>query len=716
MANSCPEYTSNQGPLGEFDLKTRVDLARMVAYRYFLEANSPRDFYFEDLLNCFIALVQQPVSFAVFRRSKQDEVTLCFHFCSDKEHRGWFEKELLDHPPQDTADQTEIFNLFPGLLGDEYYISILLMHTKVPSTEHRTTRIYKVSGNSKPQNSEDYISMCASAFFEKKWDGFHTLFCANGKAALLNSLVGLEKNNRGITDCSDNKWPPTFDEVFQARLRLQRPNTEKEKWHSKVEHIFARALNSARFGSQSVSKLMYITQNSGEANTSNNQGFSNKCKCPQNMMVMYRSFDRDEYDTTEEADEGRHNNENGSYQYNLRFLLDEGGVNDTGSIRAYFDHLTCSYADAPHRYEEGSARLLYRKILDGEAASSGEFRNVKIDLDILQIIILWMDEFFWATLRRPNGLDTCLDILKAPIGEKSRSFCDPVMHTGIIHLNKLFERSGGLDRVDLTEINDKRDEIKLIGDQYKERSLESVEFISRVGELLGDGSFVDDLKRIVVFYYAFCGMAAESGMDPLRHNPKDLTAVLMPVKMRGAAWAVTIHATFMDAEVGVKSYEYLPLWMANFLLMTSQRQNYGSKMDVILWDRAQRRVTRLLEKEIGKFGVEHIDQALGNVNELLEREQRLVPYVFPKFSTSVNKNEQLIPGRFIELFPPTEGSHLILRICWTITENPFFVSRQPWSGEPTRMFEQAVSLGVMHGLQQYFSKLQKNTTKEPNNA
>lgn len=722
MAKTKKPYSPDQGPLTNAMLKNRVDLARMVSYRYFFEVKSKDDFYLEDLLNSFIALVQQPISFAIYRKD-DFQSKLCFHFCSDKEHRKWFEDELDEYPPKQIRTGGAHFNLFPELLDHEYSIVIFLMHTKVWLNRERSTQIKKTTKTIKPENREEYISICATRFFENPWDGFHSLFKKTAESAIRSSIERVEKNNRPIANNAtapnsedSSNWPISHGEISKARGEIGRPNSNKEDWHNKVAQIFSRAIQTFDFGNQSISQLMHIDEEYAD-----DQG-----PFPQNMMVMYRAFDREEKCLeTGGLDKGRHDNQNGSYQYNVRFLLDEKSSNG-GSIKEHLEELKLQFSDNPHSYQnEKNTRLLYRNILRDTAIDDDDdvkIREKKFKRGLLLAITQWMDVDFWHLLRSEGGINECLRRFKTPVGNNSRSFCDPVLQTGLIHFNSIFEKSGGLDRVDISSAEENSRAVIKLSKKFEKGKISPQEYIDSIAgnkdsaPPLLDAGLLNDLRRIVIFYYVFAGMASEVGMNSEKektYNPKNLTAILMPIKMRGAAWAVTVHATYMDVEKRKKSFQYLPFWMSNFLLMTSQRQRFSTIFDRVLWENIEHRVSDLLAKYIGIRDDADLDAALLNVNKALEGEQRLLPYVFPKFKTNTSPKTQVKQGQYIDLLPKEKQSRdRVFQIFWTTTTNPFYIPRQPWSGKPRRSFEQAVKLGVMYGLQQQALRSQTSQKKD----
>ncbi len=114
--------------MSDTEMAKRIDLARLGFYRQIGRTASGRNFYFESVMNLFIAVAQMPLSFAVLRRDK-GTLLPAFHMCTDKNHQWWFEGVLRSKA---FSPSENCFPLFPDVLHNEYFISVWLMHTKRP--------------------------------------------------------------------------------------------------------------------------------------------------------------------------------------------------------------------------------------------------------------------------------------------------------------------------------------------------------------------------------------------------------------------------------------------------------------------------------------------------------------------------------------------------------------------------------------------------------
>lgn len=683
------------------ELAERVAMTRSFALRLFLDVKSPSDFYISDLMNCFIALAQQPLSFAVYRGGGEFSRPL-FHFCSDKEHYSWFVNSIKENPP--SIEDGELFPFFPSILGNQkFYISIHWMHTKTCLGGTNDTRITREE--LPPSFSKgDYIARCAEAYFVKRWDGFDSDFQETAQHCLSKSIERISNNDRGSPQKEgEAEWPKIFQDYERVLKETPHPNSNKESWHNVVSEIFSKTIRNLDFGNRAIAGLSHKSRDHDRSTD----------VFPQNMLLMYRAFDRDGVDTeTGLADQGRHFNENGSYAYNIRFLLDdpgEGGREHNSSrvksIRSYLRGI--SEAKLKPSRDAGAYSpvfdVLYSNIFDDLGAKKATLRGQDIKVNCLKMIAIAIDTYFWERLSSDQGIDEHLECFKKPVGNKARGMGDPVFSTGLIHTNNIFS-FGGLDRVDVFSIVEREESLCDLYKKHIEGKITESDMLTEFSQIWSeDASVVLDLRRIVVFYYIFLGMALEGSMnsaDVKLQDAKKLTAILMPVKMRGSVWGITVHASLLDIDTPEDSFWNSRIWVSTFYLMTSQMRRYKHLIDNILWNNAERRVMRVIAECMKENSHPDWNYALSDVNRKLQSEQRLVPYVFPQLQTNVSKDFSPDEGQYFDVGIPflENPSNRVFQVFWTLPDNPFFSARQSWDGKHSRSFKQAAELGWHHGM------------------
>jgi hypothetical protein len=183
--------------------------------------------------------------------------------------------------------------------------------------------------------------------------------------------------------------------------------------------------------------------------------------------------------------------------------------------------------------------------------------------------------------------------------------------------------------------------------------------------------------------------------------------------MHGSVWGTSIHAFYKPEDKDVSIFQHNTTWISNFLLSTSGRRKIQNRVDIVLWAQAQRRILRLLIKEIGGAqDAKTFDVAINNINAKIQGEQLLCPYALPIFDWSIKsenffgntKDDTWFVSHRIDDGLSNEKSFLCL--SWEIYENPFFTSRQSWSKKGTRNFLDAVDLGLKRGMELMSARIQ----------
>lgn len=722
-------------PINEFAIKTRVDLARVAFYRSFLEAKSGDDVYFEHLLTIFLALAQQPLNFCLFKRahneSGQPLLLPLFHFCTDKKHIADFEAYIFHNilaPPQSSTDLL-LFPLFPDLLGeDQYYISVHFMQTRDQNGDDRFRAIKSLSRVSELNDNYEYVSICAQHYFSLPWDSFKTRFGAHFCSGIKSSLDKL-KDNHAWTDANittllfhhipqwkNGEYPPLSKNLIRLQQDVKHPNQDRETWHKTVRKVLSPTLRSTRFSSDALSGLMYDEPQKYWPS----QDLLSQSPHPTNMLVAYRSFDRD---TTDLDDCGRNSTDScDGYPYNVRFLFEdiesplESERGDNEALK-YFRFLGQTYGGAPEGYERPSLtghsprikRYLFRNLPEPDDLNldGPENRN------FVAALCSFADLNFWTTLGSDgSGADECLVFLATPIGNTSRSMVDPVMNTGLVHFNKIFAKAG-LDRISLESVHKaKRQAFVELYDRYANGQLswrqlveEGVEGETGIGTAL-----FKELKRIVSFYYLFCGMAAGAitgRNSDVQYDIRNVTAVLSPIKLLGSTWGVSIHATFMNEN----TFRNRSIWMYHFFLLTLQSKNFTYLVDKALWKNVENRISRLIVRHLDaafsmadstlKNNQRRFLDAIKEVNTKIQQEQQLIPYALPVIKIFPRRGEDAELKRYIwscNIDSSKQSDAEFPQIRWMIRRNEFFIARQAWNGRGTRRFSDSIEIGMRRGL------------------
>lgn len=641
----------------------------MEVYNSFIRTKGREDYYLESTLNCFIALVQYPISFVILEKREDGSRVPAFHFCTDKEHQGFFEEYLEGY----TFTDSSVFPLFPEVLRYEKYdVAIFLMHTKPLGYNNKFSIIEKNPEKKRINSVGSYIAAAAQEFFGEPWLGFTTYFREQAREAFLSSIERTKNNHRWLSKGEVGTFPASPDEIWGKQQNILLPNKDWVSWRKKLDRLFRRAFFDGSYGYEVTSRMLHPKAHDIDYPDTSYQ--------PTNTIIGYRSF-------TRETGDLRHENENGGYPYDVTFVVPED-KRHSGSYTRYFRHLKDQYYGFSDLVKRRGKRKLFHGIKEQRCLYSKLFTLKKNHYDLKEaelkkylFISEILDREFWAILEKDDGIETFLECLRTPVGRGARSLVDPSLNTSLIHINKIFEL-GGLDRVP-------------VSNYQNINSLEGFPEDVRA-----------DMLRIVVLYYLFSGMASWSGPTG-QYDPRNIAAIIIPQKMRGATWATTIHATYMD-----DAQEYFlndNVWLSSFLLMTSSRRKNLEQFDAILWDNTKSRVTKLLINSIGASPVGLIEKPITKiVNDKLAGEQRLVPYALPIFSLSYGDGFANDSGNEIDIEFPPNG---YIRVSWEIAENDFFIARQPWTKKGTRSFRNAVHLGVRRGVGEMLSALGRSKTR-----
>ena len=692
-----------QTPLSEFplplqSLTNRVDLARIEAYSVFSEEKSADDFYLENFLNIFIALVQYPVSFIIFKKENFNIEPL-FHFCLDKSHYSWFTAMVNTTEWSDS----NTFGLLPKSLDGLYRIAVVYMHTKGRASDPCTIigesslveqlRIGKNPANSKQfsiATSSQYISACAYFFFESPWYGHFARFGSEICKPLESSIHKIHTNYSGKANV--RKWPEDGMSLLRKQHQTEYPNSgrkNKGRWEDRVNESLTQFVDDNQYGLQIFTSIANVYEKKDVSEFPRNSEFDELQ--PPNMIIAYRTFDR-QYIDGHSSPALRHKTQVGGklskrvdgYSYNVRFVMpthstdSEGQLSKINPYSAYFWRLARLRETTPHPTK---AITSYFEMVTSEVEHLLSTKNISHEtsyLDCVVRIAQWVDDEFWRMIKTHSGLDEITKVFGKKVGSYSRSMADPSFSTGLIHINEAYSL-GGLDRIQREF---------LIGATCFDDFDEEVK---------------SDLLRIVATYYLFSASAAWIMEAPKAGR---LCTMIIPIKMRGSVWGTSIHAFYIPDGNFDLMFQHNNIWIANFLLATSGRQRIQSRVDGILWARAQRRVLRLLMKEIAQAtDGRSLDRAIDAVTSKLRGEQLLSPYALPEFDWSVEREEAFGPlgddqwAVSHRIDDDTSGQSSFLRLTWTITENPFFTARQPWSRKGTRNFLDVAELGLKRGME-----------------
>lgn len=657
------------------EIDSRIDFARMEVCKLFIIARSAEDFYFEELLNRFIGVTQASLNFVVY---KNDEII--FHLVNDIKYINNF-NEII----KNSSFSNNKFGFFPDLFDGEYQILILHMDTKEKDAENWFTPIplkldwSHIQLDQEVSSLSDYLQRCVWRFFFAPWDSFATDFRNHAKDTIEKSLMSLSDNFRNKSNASTEAvWPPKTSELKLEIDDILMPDINDigrltEKWHAKLRGLFYPSIRDSAFGLKSQHLLM--TKYTEKASAHDGEHLV------PNMLVAYRSFTRHEQGARFGAEDKNPDQDLG-YFYDTQFLVsnqsNKNGQNENLIWKLFEDLESFSQFNQNNHtnlYEEKkNNRCLYSNIFiedndyeslppDYQNKSIEEKRNAYIKYKRLTEKL---DQEFWKLLSSKDGIRKCIDILRDPAGTNIRSLVDSCYNTGLIHTNFLFEYAG-LDRV------------RGLGEDNSDENIES--FI--------DGN-KNDLLRVVILFYLFSEMV-NWHREIKGFDPRNLAAILVPIKMRGSVWAVTLHATFIEnKKLNYKDNAY---WMSYYHLATTLKSKNQALFDTILWENTQKRVARILEKSMeGMAKVSDFKTAMEEFNSQISLEQLVVPYALPQilFDNSVEADSE------IELTGNT-GRKYVLK--WRIKDNPVFLAPQKWSGSSTRSFNDTMFIGLTRGFE-----------------
>lgn len=673
----------------------RSDIVRMDFYRLQMSGRSDQDFYFEEVMNRFLSLVQAPVNFAVY-----NDKGLMFHFVNDLKYHDYMNEVLWD---LDFVSEY-LIPFYDQLFSGQYKIFLFTMHTKGLAPRDGTDPIsggwitpinidisfeesrLKDDRDAKIGDLDDYLRRCAWRFFVSKWDGFRGPLAHKARTSLGFSLDALRANFRGASDenlSNTSTWPYSIAEA--ERMLDARPERQQssDQWHRTVRSLFEPALADASSGLEAQFLLMQDEEE---------PVFERSGPLP-NMIVAYRSFTRDclrsgwgqggagyPYDTQLMIRGASGDEDQAVFRYfkRLKALVEHDNGAKERFVNGFdlfdvdsdedFQKKVCEHdkhADRPNH------RLLYSKVFGAVSKGLLEERYGKKSqvAKELKKVAPSLDNRFWKLLGRDDGPEKCVEILQGSVGDNARSFVDPVYHTGLIHFNSIFEL-GGLDRVG-------------------ERLMDTWDAGQKKAFIKENEH---DLLRIVMLYYLFSEMADWGGSEVF--SPEKLQAVLVPIKMRGATFLVTLHAAYQSSKPNrAHSFQNVPRWMSVYHICTTLRQKNQEVFDrEVLWPHALRRVQVSLEEAFAELeGASQYLTAIDDFNDCMEREQRYFPYALPRLSPdgSYHANHKvMVEGR-------TKRQYVA---DWGIVDNPFFLAPQPWIRKGTRSFGPAIEAGIDRGL------------------
>lgn len=644
----------------------RSSNARSEALKYFFTARDKEDFYFEDILNSFIALAQYPINFAIFRDVEADPSPPKFwtHFCSDKLQEASFLSTLRDSDGRwSTIPKNMMFRLFPDLLkGPSFYIVIFTFNPKttdfqiVPPARSKFPVSYEQEKKEgfNPQvrsisTPMEYLASCADHFFQFMWDAFDTDFQPFARSYLKASLRKLKVGQLN--------WMARQEQLEQVLTDTVFPHPGPNDWIETLQTTFSSVLNDAADGVSLVSSMMRDHQNGSKSGKGH----------PPNMFLAHRMFDREP-----DAARNKTGEQNLGYLYDTSFLVPEmlhknfrkilEKLRDEG--RKARDQVDAkqfeSFDDA---FEMGGRRRVFGRIKVDGAEHGNRATSVSRALGIL-------DQDFWQMLEEPEGIGKCIEILGSRVGSKNRSLVDAVYNTGLVYTNHLFQ-DGGIDR---------------LGD------LSLVE-ISTFEEV--PPSCRNDVRRVVLFYYLFGELLgwADEGET---FDPDRVAAVLVPVKMRGSVWGVVMHAVYTpEYESFFADQRY---WQGYFKLATDLAMKNKQVFDRFMWGLADEMVTEALiemVRDVLASSDADYEGAVDMLNLALRSMERKTPFALPEFEFVISEPSY---GENYVRFPPDTDVNIWL--SWKIVDNSLFVARQPWSLNATRNFVRIVRHAVLTAMNQ----------------
>jgi hypothetical protein len=652
-------------------VEIRADFARSEALRHFFDAKEASDFYLEDLLNSFVALALYPVNFAVFVEDGDRLLQKC-HFCLDQKHEDNFNADLakLDKTIGDPRN-TPFFRLFPDLMNSpRHFIVIYHMDTKnsgstlvrsgescFPLTSQDEEEERFDPSTPVIKTAEQYIASCADYFFQFKWDVFTSEFAEPAGRYLTRSIERLAADHQPWNDRSqrvlENLEETSFPDISPEGTPEDDPRPNHEWWKTRLNSTFRTVLNDTRNGISLVTAMM---QENGAK-----QPIEDPESNPPNMFLAFRTFSRD-------AEKARHRISEGQqgYLYDTSFLVpDDLQKNflriltkirrDGLSARANMAEKEAANFAGAYEGPDGTKRLYSNISLNG-GADPRIAKTLKV-----------LDDDFWNLICADDGIEKCIDILASWVGSKVRSLVDPVYHTGLIHTNHLFE-FGGLDRLG----------------QLATMDIAAMKDVPH--------NCWDDVRRVTIFYYVLSEMMGWAGSNR-SFEPSNLAAVLVPIRMRGSVWGVTIHGAYTpDYETIFADQRY---WQGCFKLMTDHRQKNSQLFDRYLWGLAEQLIIDLFLEYFPpqlRHGAGDFQLAIDDINNELRCSMRFSPFAFPHFTDTHVK--------------PTHGNYVAFSnhedndrwLEWEIVDNPFFTARQSWDKRATRNFVQVVSYALLSAM------------------
>lgn len=635
------------GILSRERVEQRVEAAKQDAISLFIDPKSSLDFYFEDILNCFIALTQYPLNFAIFSGESCD-IALKFHLCSDKEHEAKFE-EIVTRDCGEAGQFVEqkCFKIFPDVLEVPYYIAVYHMRTKV----HGGMRIVTPMQSMLEVSSiESYISLCANLFFECEWDVFSCEFASDARSYIENSLLSLSNNH--------TRWLDKQGAVLEALDEISYPNDSRDDWKVKLEEVFDPTLYD------NISRVNIARNLLSERSDATKKS---QLITPPNMILAIRAYSREISRRHDGKVVGlRHEVSEGvGYTYDTVFLLPDSIVKN---ISGWLSELKRVYLDFKDQLALGRSKDIGTFFLH---KGMRLYRDIDLgdDCDVSRQFLESLDNDFLEGLAADDGVERSIACLQSWVGDYSRSLVDPVYHTSLVHTNMLFEYAG-LDRV-----------AKLV--QSGRQSILEVEEHSR-----------NDVRRVVVLYYLMGSMVSWSGYERPDFS-RCLAAVLVPICMRGSVWGVAIHATRVeDYDLKFADERY---WQAYFKIVTDLRRKQTLDFDKCLWGQALYRLEQMLERNIAEaFDKEGLGDAVVagilKTNLKMQQETRVSPFAFPKLHTE--NHADVHASRRCTYSPSGEEA---FDISWEVLDNRFFHARQGWSLRGTRNFKAAMEMGHRRG-------------------
>lgn len=643
-------------------IEVRAQFARGEALKYFFDAKRQSDFYFEEILNSFIALAQYPLNFAVFTKDAKGMVERVAHFCIDKKHESQFLKGLESFELCDDPDgEQNVFRLFPDLLkAPAHFIAVYHMSTKddhfqfCPVPAHASVFPLYRSGDeafvANPpwiEDAQTYISSCADYFFQFKWDAFTSEFADRATGYLTTSLEQLSAEQ------------PTWSKRTKRLIaRLEEVTVEggragADEWKQKLESTFESVLFHATDGINLVTKMM--RRGSDLRDMTPNPNLEEE-GAPPNMFVAFRVFSRN-------YDEFRHdlNKAGNGYLYDTSFLmpdtLEDRFIAMLDKIkRDGHEAMVGGAAKFAKNFEGADKRKrLFRNVLSGDEETTADLTTLRA-----------MDDKFWSVLNEEGGPKECVRILSTWVGDKCRSLVDPVYHTGLIHTNHLF-KNGGLDRLGMLR-------------DFTANQFEDI-----------PGDCHDDVLRVVIFYYVLSEIVgwAPNGQE---FHPSKLAAILVPIKMRGSVWGVSIHGAYTPEYPTIFADERY--WQAYFKLATDLKHKNNQIFDRYMWALGEEMVEKLfLDLYLPLDGSPpDLEEAEYAINSALDNAETTSPFAFPRIYLSRERRQD---KNYVRVVPESKLNYWI---CWNIHDNQLFTANQVWDKSAIRKFQRVIHHGIMRAI------------------